>query len=134
MGPGLFGTLTNEPNNHAAYAHNVFLDAAVELGIAGALALIAVLLIGLKAAIRRRQDLVVALLTAFLAASMFDDVLYFPRNGLLLAVAFALLAVPMEAEPEAEPADVAEWPRGLSPGEVPPQAREPAREPLGSGL
>jgi O-antigen ligase len=92
VGPGLYGTLNPEPANPVYYAHNVFLDAAVELGLGGLAALAAVFALGLFAALRRSAFLSAAMLVAFLAASMLDDVLYFPRNGLLLATAFALIA------------------------------------------
>lgn len=95
-GPGLFGTLTGGDLG-VSYAHNVFLDAAVELGLAGALALIGVVVIALRSAHRRGQTVALAMLVAFVAASMFDDVLFFPRNGLLLAVVFALIVAPTRA-------------------------------------
>jgi O-antigen ligase len=97
-GPGLIETLAPGYNDRPFYAHNVFLDAAVELGIAGVLALIAVFVLGLRAAYRRRAALAFALLTAYLVAGLFDDVLYTPRNGILLAVAFALIVGPRKPD------------------------------------
>jgi O-antigen ligase len=91
-GPGLVGTLGPGASKRPFYAHNIFLDAAVELGIFGALALLAMFLAGLGAAYRRRASLSFSLLVAYLVAGLFDDVLYTPRNGLLLALAFALIA------------------------------------------
>jgi O-antigen ligase len=91
-GPGLIETLAAPGAGGLFYAHNVFLDAAVELGLPGALALVAVLALGLLAAFRRGAALSFALIAAFVVAGLFDDVLYTPRNGLLLAVAFALIA------------------------------------------
>jgi hypothetical protein len=89
-GPGLIESFgkTDRP----FYAHNVFIDSAVELGIIGALALLAMFLSGLRAAYRRRASLAFAMLVAYVIAGLFDDVLYTPRNGLALAVAFALIA------------------------------------------
>jgi hypothetical protein len=89
-GPGLIGSFGS--TDRPFYAHNVFLDAAVELGVIGALALLAMFLAGLGAAYRRRAALAFALLAAYLIAGLFDDVLYTPRNGLALAIAFALVA------------------------------------------
>jgi O-antigen ligase len=84
------------------YAHNFFLDAAVELGILGALALIALFVGGLQAAYRRRAVLAFALLAAYVVAGLFDDILYTPRNGLVVAVAFGLIAArPPAREPSA---------------------------------
>ena len=93
-GPGLISTLAPKPESGAFYAHNVFLDTAIELGIAGVAALIAVFLIAMRNAWRRRLMLPFALILSFVIANLFDDVLYFPRNGLILAVAFALLCAP----------------------------------------
>jgi hypothetical protein len=92
VGPGLIGTLNPDPSKEIYYAHNVFLDSTVELGVAGGVALVALLVLGLRLAYRRAATLSFALLIAFAVAGMFDDVLYFPRNGLLVATAFALLA------------------------------------------
>ena len=91
-GPGLIGTLGPGVSDRPFYAHNIYLDAAVEVGIVGALALLAVFLAGLTAAYRREAALAFALIAAFAVAGMFDDVLYAPRNGLMLAIAFALIA------------------------------------------
>jgi O-antigen ligase len=92
VGPGLYATLNPDPVNQVYYAHNFVLDAAVELGIAGVIALVAVFAIAILAGWRRSASLGVAMLVAYFAANMFDDVFYFPRNGLLIAVAFALVA------------------------------------------
>ncbi len=92
VGPGLFETLNPEPGKGVYYAHNVFLDAAVELGIAGALALLAVFVLALKSAWSRRATFAFSLLVGYAVANLFDDTLYTPRNGLLLAVGFALIA------------------------------------------
>jgi O-antigen ligase len=96
-GPGLIEELGPGTSDRPFYAHNVFLDSAVELALAGALALIALFALGLRAAYRRRSMLAFSLLAAYLVAGLFDDVLYLPRNGLLLAVAFALIAGPRAA-------------------------------------
>lgn len=104
VGPGLYATLNPGFGNQIYYAHNVFLDATVELGVAGGLALLTVFGLGLRSAIRRRATLAFALLSAYVVANLFDDVLYFPRNGLLLAVAFALIAGGEAASRKREPA------------------------------
>lgn len=92
VGPGLYGTLNPDPANPVYYAHNVWLDETVELGIGGGLALVATFLLAMRSALRRRAMLGFALLAAYVVANLFDDVLYFPRNGILLAAAFALAA------------------------------------------
>lgn len=108
VGAGLYGTLNPNPEKPLYYAHNVFLDASVELGVIGALVLIAVFLLSMRSALRQRATLGFALLVAFVTASLFDDVLYFPRNGMLLAIAFALCVVGDErvgSAPRAEPVE-----------------------------
>jgi O-antigen ligase len=92
VGPGLYGTLNPDPANPVYYAHNVWLDETVELGVAGGLALVATFLVAMRSALRRRAMLGFAMLAAYVVANLFDDVLYFPRNGILLAAAFALAA------------------------------------------
>jgi hypothetical protein len=92
VGPGLYGTLNPDPRHPIYYAHNVFLDVIVELGVAGAALLVLALLVTLRSAFSRGASLGFAMIVAFVAAGLFDDVLYFPRNGLLLSVAFALAA------------------------------------------
>lgn len=94
VGPGLFGTL-NPSGKGVFYAHNMFLDAAIELGVAGAVALLAVFGGGLMSALRRPGTPAFAMLTAYATANLFDDSLLLPRNGLLLATTFALLAAPI---------------------------------------
>jgi O-antigen ligase len=91
VGPGQYASLNPDPVAHPIfYAHNVVLDAAVELGVLGAVALVALFAAGIGGAWRRRADLGAALLVGYLVAGLFDDVLYFPRNGFVLAAAFAL--------------------------------------------
>ncbi|HEX4010888.1 MAG TPA: O-antigen ligase family protein [Solirubrobacteraceae bacterium] len=92
VGPGLYGTLNPDPANPVYYAHNVWLDETVELGIGGGLALISVFVLTMRQALRRRAMLGFSMLAAFAVANLFDDVLYFPRNGIILAAAFALAA------------------------------------------
>jgi O-antigen ligase len=89
-GPGTIGSFGQ--GDRPFYAHNVFLDSAVEVGLIGALALLAVFLGGMRKALRNGAILAFALLAAAVVAGLFDDTLYFPRNGLLLALAFALVA------------------------------------------
>jgi O-antigen ligase len=92
VGPGLYGTLNPDPGNPVYYAHNVWLDETVELGVAGGLALVATFVLAMRSALRRRAMVGFAMLAAYVVANLFDDVLYFPRNGILLAAAFALAA------------------------------------------
>jgi O-antigen ligase len=93
VGPGQYGSLNPDPLNHPVfYAHNVVLDMAVETGVLAAIALLALFAVAIVRAWGRRADLAAALLVAYLVAGLFDDVLYFPRNGFLLAAAFALAA------------------------------------------
>jgi O-antigen ligase len=90
-GPGLFASIDPDPFHPILYAHNVFLDVAVELGLIAALVFIAILILGIRGGLMRGQRLPAAMLIAFAGASIFDDALYFPRNGLLVAIAFALI-------------------------------------------
>jgi hypothetical protein len=53
---------------------------------------VATFLVAMRSALRRRAMLGFAMLAAYVVANLFDDVLYFPRNGILLAAAFALAA------------------------------------------
>ena len=103
VGPGLYGTLNPDPVNQVYYAHNFVLDGAVELGIAGVIALVALFAIAILAGWRRSASLGVAMLVGYFAANMFDDVFYFPRNGLLIAVAFALVAEEAVSDAPREP-------------------------------
>lgn len=90
VGPGLYGTLVATAANPIDYAHNVFLDAAVELGLVGAVALVLLCLGTIRSAWSRGAVVSVGMLVAWMTANLFDDVFYFPRNGFLLAAAFAL--------------------------------------------
>jgi O-antigen ligase len=92
VGPGLYGTLNPNPANPVYYSHNIFLDELVELGALGGLAFIALFALALRSAFKRSATLAFSMLTAYVVANLFDSVLYTPRNGLLLAVAFALIA------------------------------------------
>jgi O-antigen ligase len=94
IGPGQYSSLNPDAGNHPIfYAHNVVLDLAVELGVLGAAAFVALFGAAIAGAWRRRADLAAALLVAYLVAGLFDDVLYFPRNGFVVAAAFGLSAV-----------------------------------------
>jgi O-antigen ligase len=92
VGPGLYDTLNPDPFKPVYYAHNVWLDELVELGVVGTMALVAVFVLTMRSAFRRGATLGFALLASFVVANLFDDVLYFPRNGILMAAAFALAA------------------------------------------
>jgi O-antigen ligase len=94
IGPGQYASLNPDPGAHPIfYAHNVVLDVAVELGVLGAAAFVALFGTAITGAWQRRADLAAAMLVAYLVAGLFDDVLYFPRNGFVLAAAFGLGAV-----------------------------------------
>jgi O-antigen ligase len=128
VGPGLYGTLNPDPANPVYYAHNVWLDETVELGVGGGLALIAVFLLAMRSALQRRAMLGFSLLAAYVVANLFDDVLYFPRNGILLAAAFALAAAG-DGERASRPARPAADPlpdRPLAIGWAPAQSGRPA--------
>jgi O-antigen ligase len=92
VGPGLFGTLNPDPANPIYYAHNVWLDESVELGLVGGLSLVALFVLAMRSAYRRAATLGFTLLASFVVANLFDDVFFFPRNGLLLAASFAVAA------------------------------------------
>lgn len=98
VGPGLYDTLNPVPGRGVYYAHNIFLDAGVEIGLLGLVALVLLFALALRTAWRRGATLALAMLTAYVVANLFDDLLYFPRNGLLLAVAVALLAAPSRSD------------------------------------
>jgi O-antigen ligase len=106
VGPGLYSTLNPSPSHPIYYAHNVFLDETVELGIAGGLAFVALFGLGLASALRRGATLAFSMLTAYVVANLFDDVFFTPRNGLLLAVAFALIASRRAPHPDGTAAAV----------------------------
>lgn len=89
IGPGLYSTL-NPFGEGAYYAHNIFLDVAVEMGVVGALALVWLLVALMRRAARNSPMLALPALGAYVAANLVDDVSYFPRNGFLLAVIAAI--------------------------------------------
>jgi O-antigen ligase len=120
VGPGLYGTLNPDPVNQVYYAHNVLLDGAVELGLAGAAALVVLFVLAIVAGWRRSAALAVAMLVAYGAANMFDDVFYFPRNGFLVAVAFGLVAGAASA------GGLSDGPPARSAGQTRPGARGPS--------
>jgi O-antigen ligase len=114
LGPGLYQTLS--PDQAVYYAHNVGLDALVELGYLGGAAFIAFVIRLLVIMWQRSRELVFPVLVAVVVANMFDDALYLPRNGFLIAALVGLAggAVKIrEPEPEAETAEV-EDPRAAS--------------------
>jgi len=91
-GPGLYSTLNPNPANPIYYAHNVFLDELVELGIFGGLALIILMVSAMASAFRRSAMLGFAMLAAWASANLFDDALFTPRTLTILAISFALAA------------------------------------------
>jgi O-antigen ligase len=107
LGPGLYDTLsTNAP---VYYAHNVALDALVELGYIGGVAFIAFIVRLLVVTWERSRELVFLVVVAVVVANMFDDASYLPRNGFLIAalvgLAGAAAAKAREPEPEAVTAE-----------------------------
>jgi O-antigen ligase len=95
VGPGLYDTLTVGPAVY--YAHNVVLDALVELGYLGGTAFIAFVVSLLVSMWRRSKDFVFPVLVAVVIANMFDDVLYFPRNGFMVAALVGLAGATVAA-------------------------------------
>jgi len=107
LGPGLYRTL--EPDQAVYYAHNVGLDALVELGYLGGAAFIAFLIRLLMIMWQRSRELVFPVLIAVVVANMFDDALYLPRNGFLLAALVGLVGGAVkngETGPDPQPAEV----------------------------
>jgi O-antigen ligase len=107
LGPGLYQTLST--GSGAYYAHNVGLDALVELGYFGGAAFIAFVMRLLVIMWQRSRELVFPVLVAVVVANMFDDALYLPRNGFLIAALVGLAggAVKVrEPGPEAQTAEV----------------------------
>lgn len=83
LGSGEYQTLAT--GQAVYYAHNVVLDALVELGYFGGAAFIAFVVSLLVIMWQRSQQLVLMVLVAVVVANMFDDALYLPRNGFLIA-------------------------------------------------
>lgn len=100
IGPGQYQTLASDPT-HAFYAHNVYLDQLVEVGVAGALVFLALVLALLAKAWRTEATLALGMLLVFAISNIFDDILYFPRNGLALAIGVALVAAAQARRPAA---------------------------------
>jgi O-antigen ligase len=88
LGSGLYQTLSTGAGLY--YAHNVLLDALVELGFLGGAAFIAFVLRLLAITWERSRELVFLVLVAVVVANMFDDALYLPRNGFLIAALVGL--------------------------------------------
>jgi O-antigen ligase len=107
LGPGLYQTLSTGQGIY--YAHNVVLDALVELGYLGGVAFIVFVMRLLVIMWQRSRELVFPVLVAVVVANMFDDALYLPRNGFLIAALVGLAggAVKVrEPGPEAQAAEV----------------------------
>ena len=88
LGPGLYQTLA--PDQAVYYAHNVGLDALVELGYLGGVIFIAFVIRLMAIMWQRSRELVFPVLVAVVVANMFDDALYLPRNGFLIAALVGL--------------------------------------------
>jgi O-antigen ligase len=107
LGPGLYQTLST--GEAVYYAHNVVLDALVELGFLGGAAFIAFVMRLLVIMWQRSRELVFLVLVAVVVANMFDDALYLPRNGFLIAALVGLAggaAKVREPSPEARTAEL----------------------------
>jgi O-antigen ligase len=107
LGSGQYQTLST--GQAVYYAHNVVLDALVELGYLGGFLFIAFVSSLLAIMWQRSRQLVFMVLVAVLVANMFDDALYLPRNGFLIAalVGMAAGAVKVrEPAPQARRAEV----------------------------
>jgi hypothetical protein len=95
IGPGLYQTVFgNGAASILIYAHNSFIDVAVEMGGAGAVAFTFLLASILLRVRRANGALGVALVLGPMVAALFDDVIYFPRNGILFAVLVAVAMHP----------------------------------------
>jgi hypothetical protein len=109
VGPGNYN-VGRSGTNDVYYAHNLLLDTAVELGLLGMTALVVLLAALVQTAWRRSPTLGLPLLVAYVVANLFDDVLYFPRNGFLLAAIVAVIAagdrVPAQRLRQRPPANV----------------------------
>lgn len=88
LGPGLYQTLST--GSGILYAHNVILDALVELGLLGGIAFIVFVARLLVITWERSRELVFLVLVAVVVSNMFDDTFYFPRNGFLIAALVGL--------------------------------------------
>jgi O-antigen ligase len=100
LGSGLYQTLnTSQP---VYYAHNVVLDALVELGYLGGIAFIAFVVRLLVIMWQRSRELVFPVLIAVVVANMFDDAFYLPRNGFLIAALVGLAGAVRVREPGPE--------------------------------
>jgi O-antigen ligase len=122
VGPGQYTAVFG--GGHVTYAHNEVLDFFVETGPFGGLAFIVLALALLRAAWRSASRVALPLLATYLAANMFDDVFYFPKNGFEIAIIAGLACV---ARPVEEPA--AEAVRSGSPAfarPAPPGSAVPA--------
>jgi O-antigen ligase len=112
LGPGLYDTLSS--NAPVYYAHNVALDALVELGYIGGIAFIAFIVRLLVVTWERSRELVFLIMVAVVVANMFDDASYLPRNGFLLAALIGLAgAVAKVREPAPEAAEAEPAPRAV---------------------
>lgn len=111
VGPGLYQTLSTGPGTY--YAHNVGLDALVELGILGGVAFMAFVIRLLVVMWQRSRNLVFPVLVAVVVANLFDDAFYLPRNGFLIAALVGMAGGAVKARetgPEPPPAEVEDRP------------------------
>ena len=123
VGPGQYSDLSPDPNR-PFYAHNLYLDMLVELGLGGAILFVLYGLTMLATAWRRRATLGLSMLATYAVANFFDDTFYSPRNGLALAVAVALIAMVPVREQHGPPDATARGPDEAPAAE--PTPRQPA--------
>jgi O-antigen ligase len=98
LGPGLYQTLSTGAAVY--YAHNVVLDALVELGYLGGAAFVVFVVRLLVVMWQRSRELAFLVLVAVVVANMFDDALYLPRNGFLIAALVGLAGGAVKARGE----------------------------------
>ncbi len=101
LGSGQYQTLST--GQAVYYAHNVVLDALVELGYLGGFVFIAFVVSLLVIMWQRSRELVFLVLVAVVVANMFDDALYLPRNGFLIAALVGMAAGAAAKMPESAP-------------------------------
>jgi O-antigen ligase len=98
LGSGQYQTLST--GQAVYYAHNVVLDALVELGYLGGFVFIAFVLSLLAIMWQRSRELVFLVLVAVVVSNMFDDAFYLPRNGFLIAALVGMAAGAAAKAPE----------------------------------
>ncbi|WP_320671637.1 O-antigen ligase family protein [Patulibacter defluvii] len=132
LGTGRFSDRFDELSGHITSAHNVYLQVALESGVFAAIALIVLLLTVIGTAFHRRLLPIAAPIVAVAVAALFDDTMYLPRNGMLVAIvmAIAVFCITVEdrrvfQQPAADAGTAPPEPRWtLPPDDEPPPRRE----------